>query len=59
MKVTETHPKLTEEDKRKFIEEITRKMLEIAKQNEKSGLTGKGKSVIIPVTKSPERKNHR
>lgn len=32
MKVTENHPNLTEEDKKRFIEEITRKMLEIVKK---------------------------
>ncbi len=32
MKVTQSHLKLTEEDKSRFIEEITRKMLEIVKK---------------------------
>lgn len=36
MKVTVTHSKITEKEKKRFVEEVTRKMLEIMKDHEKT-----------------------
>ena len=49
MKVTVTHAQITEQDKERFVNEVTRKMMEIAQKNKLQNkmLTKQNNGVII------------